>query len=244
MFLTFVFVGLTSVLWFSILLLFLPFREIRIKLCNYYGKFVGSTVSRILLGCKIVFKDREKVDQSKPAIYITNHASALDVFLSMWVCPLGGCGIAKKEIAKIPLFGQLYWLSGHLLIDRSRRDKAIAAMDSVAELVRAKSLSIWLWPEGTRSKTGRLLRFKKGFVHLAIATKLPLVPVVMHNTHKAWPKGKGRIYPTQIDIEVLDPISTEGWSVESMDEHIEETMKVFIDRLGDEQQPAPESAPA
>lgn len=228
-------------LWLSVLILLLPFRGLRIKLCNCYGKFVGSNVARFLLGCKVVFKDRQKINENKPAIYITNHASALDIFLSMWVCPLGGCGIAKKEIAKIPLFGQLYWLSGHLLIDRSNRDKAIAAMDLVSKLVRSKELSIWLWPEGTRSRTGRLLRFKKGFVHLAIATKLPLVPVVMHNTHKAWPKGKGRIYPTQIDIEVLDPIDTAGWSVETMDSHIEETMKVFIDKLGDEQQPAQEA---
>ncbi|MDF1666352.1 MAG: lysophospholipid acyltransferase family protein [Planctomycetota bacterium] len=239
---TFVFVGVTSVLWLSVLILLLPFRELRIKLCNCYGKFVGSNVARLLLGCKVVFKDREKINQSKPAIYITNHASALDIFLSMWVCPMGGCGIAKKEIAKIPLFGQLYWLSGHLLIDRSKRDKAIAAMELVANLVRRKKLSIWLWPEGTRSKTGRLLPFKKGFVHLAIATKLPLVPVVMHNTHKAWPKGKGRIYPTQIDIEVLDPIDTARWSVETMDSHIQETMQVFIEKLGDEQQPANEAS--
>jgi 1-acyl-sn-glycerol-3-phosphate acyltransferase len=238
--LTFLFVGALSILWILAGIVLLPFRVTRIKLCNYYGKIVGSTVARLFLGCKVNIKNQERLDESLPAIYITNHSSAMDVFIGMWICPVGGCGIAKKEIARVPVFGQLYWLSGHLLIDRSKREKAIAAMAEVANLVRTHRLGIWIWPEGTRSKTGRMLPFKKGFVHLALATKLPLVPVVIHNAHKTWPKGSGRIYPGAIDIEVLPPIDTSHWSVETMAEHVKEAESTFIAALGPDQRPLAE----
>ena len=77
-------------------------------------------------------RHRERLEASSPAIYITNHTATLDVLIAMWLCRVGGCGIAKKEIARIPFFGWAYWLSGHLLIDRGDREGAIAALAATA----------------------------------------------------------------------------------------------------------------
>jgi lysophosphatidate acyltransferase len=142
-----------------------------------------------------------------------------------------GCGLAKKEIRYVPGVGQLYLLSGHPLIDRSNRERAIATMNEVAAFMVKNQLSLWVWPEGTRSRDGLLQPFKKGFVHAALSTQLPIVPVVVHNAAKVWPRGPIKFQPGPVDIEVLDAVSTAGWSVDNVDQHVSEIREIFLDRL-------------
>ncbi|MCH7892082.1 MAG: 1-acyl-sn-glycerol-3-phosphate acyltransferase [Gemmatimonadetes bacterium] len=173
---SFAVVSSVSVVYLSLSLLLLPWRPLRIRIGNVYGKTVGRPVARIL-GVRTRVRHRARLAESRPAIYVTNHTSALDVFIGMWLCPMGGCGIAKKEIARIPFFGWAYRLSGHLLIDRGDREGAIAALEATAEVVRRNHLSIWIWPEGTRSRTGQMAPFKAGVGLLARFTRRPVVPV-------------------------------------------------------------------
>lgn len=218
---SFVLVSSGAIVYFAVSLLLLPWRPLRIRIGNVYGKIFGRSVSRIL-GVRTRVQHRERLGESRPAIYVTNHTSALDVLVAMWLCPMGGCGIAKKEIARIPFFGWAYRLSGHLLIDRGDRDGAIAALASTAEFVRSCRLSVWIWPEGTRSRDGRLLAFRKGFVHLAIATGLPVVPVVLHGAHERVPDRSFTLVPGELEVEVLEPIDTRSWKRETVDEHVEQ----------------------
>jgi 1-acyl-sn-glycerol-3-phosphate acyltransferase len=211
-------------------------RPARIKLCNYYGKLLGPALIKTA-GVTPIIRHRERVKASAPAIYVSNHTSILDVFFAISICPVGGCGIAKKEIGNIPFFGWLYRLSGHLLIDRSDREGSIAAMDKTVEVVRKHNLSIWMWPEGTRSKDGRLLPMKKGLAHLAIATGLPIVPVVLHNAHRNWPKNEMVLMPTTVEVDILEAIDTRGWKLETIEEHLAEVHQAFADALGPEQKP-------
>jgi 1-acyl-sn-glycerol-3-phosphate acyltransferase len=169
------FVATTATVWLLAALPLLPWRVLRIKLCNYYGKLVGYTLTR-LSGARLEVSGKQRIEDAFPAIYVANHTSTLDAFLSIWLCPVGGCGVVKKQVARIPFFGQLYQLSGHLMIDRGHHGKAVAALEHVGSLVRKHRLGIWIMPEGTRSRDGRLQAFKTGFVHLAIATGLPVVP--------------------------------------------------------------------
>ena len=217
----FVWLGFWSLLCMCLMILALPFRTLRVRLGNFCGKMIGPVVSW-LVGAKITNPDSDKLNSSRPAIFVTNHASALDVFIGMALCPYGGCGVGKKEILKIPFFGLAYWLAGHLLIDRGNNVKAVASMKKLSDFVKAKDLSIWIWPEGTRSLDGKLIPFKKGFVHLALATGLPVVPVIVHGAHKVWPAKTMQFYPGEVKVEVLDPIKTDNWTKETIDEHIEE----------------------
>jgi 1-acyl-sn-glycerol-3-phosphate acyltransferase len=175
-----------------------------------------------------------------PAIYVMNHSSLLDAFLGIWLCPVGGCGVFKKETVKIPFFGQLAWLSGHLLLDRFNKDKAVATLKHTAEFVKKNGVGIWIMPEGTRSKDGRLLPFKKGFVHLAVATGFPVVPIVIHGAHKNWEKGTFAFNPMELKVEVLDPIDTSSWKEETAAQHAEQVRAVFISRLPEDMHPLPE----
>ena len=226
----FIWLSFWSLTCMSLMLLALPFRSLRVKIGNLCGKMIGPVIARIV-GAKVINPDAEKLNNSTPAIFVTNHSSALDVFISMGLCPYGGCGVGKKEILKIPFFGQAYWLAGHLLIDRKNNTKAIASMKKLSNFVKTKDLSIWIWPEGTRSKDGKLIPFKKGFVHLALATGLPIVPVVLHGAHKIWPAKTMQFYPGEVRVEVLDPIQTNTWSKRTIDEHVEEVKGLMAKAL-------------
>tara|TARA_B100001250_G_scaffold91310_1_gene75938 strand:+ start:70 stop:681 length:612 start_codon:yes stop_codon:yes gene_type:complete len=201
-----------------------------VRIGNLCGKIIGPVIARIV-GAKVVNPDAEKLSNSTPAIFVTNHSSALDVFISMGLCPYGGCGVGKKEILRIPFFGQAYWLAGHLLIDRGNNSKAIDSMAKLSNFVKTKNLSIWIWPEGTRSLDGKLIPFKKGFVHLALATGLPIVPVVLHGAHKVWPAKTMEFYPGEVRVEVLDSIKTDNWSKENLDKHVEEVRGIMAKAL-------------
>jgi 1-acyl-sn-glycerol-3-phosphate acyltransferase len=190
-----------------------------------------------LAGVTPVVKGRERLSGSMPAIFAMNHASTLDAFSGVWLCPYGGCGVYKKEIVKVPFYGQLAWMSGHLLLDRANTTKAVETMKSFAVFMRKHRLGLWIFPEGTRSRDGRLQPFKKGFVHLAIATGLPVVPVVVHGSHRNWVPGKFTFNPMQLDIEVLEPISTAHWKEETAADHAQSVYQVFASALRDDQKP-------
>lgn len=220
-----------------VLVVLLPWRGARIRVCNLYGKTVSPF---ILWVCKadVNYVNRARIDELKPAIFVSNHTAITDIFLAMLLCPIGGVGVAKKEVARVPFFGWAYALSGHLLVDRQNRERAIAGLKDTAAAVAKHDVSVWIWPEGTRSKDGRLLRLKKGFVHLAVATGLPVVPVIVTNAYKNWPKHTVVSFVrTPIDVTVLDPIDTTGWSVDTVDEHLAEVQGVMAGALPAEMQP-------
>ena len=219
-----------SVIFIVLMIPLLPWRVVRIYACNVYGSIAGKSMVWAS-GANMIFHDRDKVDSQKPAILVSNHSSTLDMWIGMWVCPMGGCGLAKKEIRVVPGVGQLYMLSGHPLIDRSNRERAVATMNGVAEFIVKNGLSLWLWPEGTRSRDGSLQPFKKGFVHAALATGLPVIPVVVHNAAKVWPRGPLKFNPGPVHVHVLDSVDTSGWSVEHLDEHVEAIRNIFVEHL-------------
>jgi len=221
---------IASVLFFMLMIPLLPWRVARIYCCNVYGTVAGRTMVWAS-GAQPIFHDRDKAVSQKPAIFISNHSSTLDMWVGMWVCPMGGCGLAKKEIRYVPGVGQLYLLSGHPMIDRSNRERAISTMADVARFIKQNGLSLWIWPEGTRSRDGRLQPFKKGFVHAALATGLPIVPIVVHNAAKIFPRGKLKFNPGPLDIEVLDSIPTDDWTLESIDDHVERVRDIVASTL-------------
>lgn len=224
-----------------VLLLLLPSRNLRIRSCNLWGWVTGRFMLWIS-GSTLRVHGREHLDGRRPAIYVSNHTSALDIFIGISQGPLGTVGVAKKEVVFYPFFGQLYWLSGHLRLDRADREKALDAMKELEQLVREHGLSIWMWPEGTRSRDGRLLPFKKGIWHLAVSTGLPVVPVVVAGAQRAWVKGSLAIRPTQIDCTVLPAIDTSGWKDRPMEEVLQELHGMFVAYLPPEQQPVPLAA--
>ncbi|XP_028760301.1 1-acyl-sn-glycerol-3-phosphate acyltransferase isoform X1 [Neltuma alba] len=232
----FVSMMVTTFIWALIMLVLIPWPYERIRQGNIYGHVTGRMLMWIL-GNPIKIEGSEYAN--KRAIYISNHASPIDIFLIMWLTPTGTVGIAKKEIIWYPLFGQLYVLANHLRIDRSNPTVAIESLKEAARAVVRNNLSLIIFPEGTRSKNGRLLPFKKGFIHLAIQSRLPIVPMVLTGTHRAWRKGSLHVRPAPLTVKYLPPISTENWTVDKIDDYVEMVRNLYAEHLPENQRPLP-----
>lgn len=221
-------------------LLIFPSRRTRVTLFNVFGRSAGRAMLWCL-GASVPPEVRSRMDAVRPAIFVSNHASYLDNFLFAWAIPLGTVGTARRTTVWVPFFGQLYALCGHVLVDRADRRDAVAALRELIGLVTRFRFSAILWPEGTRSYDGRLQPFKRGFVHLALATKLPVVPVVVSGSHRCWPRGAVLTRPARVDVRVLAPIATTAWTSRTIDRHVAEVWEAFAAALPPEQQPAGET---
>ena len=223
--------------YFLACIVLLPSRMLRLRLGNAVGAAAGRWVHAIIGISHEVFGPPP--GSLAPALFVQNHTGTLDLFLAMQLCPAPGSGALKKEFLRVPFIGLGYILSGHLLIDRGDRDRSIRSMAAIAELVRSERISVWILPEGTRSRDGRLQPFKKGFAHLALMTRLPIVPVVVHEGHRFWPSGL-KVRPGCVCVEVLPPISTADWTHDCLSEKIAELEGVFAAALAEHQRPAAE----
>ncbi|WP_194757230.1 1-acylglycerol-3-phosphate O-acyltransferase [Aliidiomarina indica] len=163
-----------------------------------------------ILGIKLEIRVPEEVKRGGPFVYVANHQNSYDIFtMSRSLLP-GTVTIGKKSLKWIPFFGQLYWLSGNILIDRKNSSRAHGTIASAVSAIKGKDLSIWMFPEGTRSYGKGLLPFKTGAFHTAVQAKVPMVPVCMSTTTKKvklnrWNNGK-------VIIEMLPPVAVEGYS--------------------------------
>ena len=170
--------------------LFRPFHPNNVALFSkWYGK-----VSWIL-GIDVEIRYDPAIAPGEPYVFIANHQNNLDLFtISGSVLPRT-VTIGKKSLKFIPFFGQLYWLSGNFLIDRDNKAKALNTMLFAAERIANQKVSVWMFPEGTRSYGRGLLPFKMGAFHIALEANVPLVPVCMSSTHNQfklnrWRNGK------------------------------------------------------
>ncbi|MEW5849310.1 MAG: lysophospholipid acyltransferase family protein [Myxococcota bacterium] len=232
------YMALAVAVFFVVCLVLLPSRRLRIATCNVFGHITGR-FCLWLAGARVASDAKARMQAAHPAIYVSNHTSIIDVWVAIWLCPLYTCGVAKKEIVYYPFFGQLYAISGHLRVDRGNKESAVAGMKRTAALVKKYGLGMWIWAEGTRSRDGKLQPLKKGFAHLALATRLPIVPVVVKGAHKGWRKNSLMIQGTEIGVEVLPAIRTEHWRLETLDLHIAEVHARMREALPDDQKGPP-----
>jgi 1-acyl-sn-glycerol-3-phosphate acyltransferase len=222
--------------YFLTCIVLLPWRMLRLRLGNSVGSAAGRWVHAIVGISHEVFGPEPS--SLAPALFVQNHTGTLDLFLAMQLCPAPGSGALKKEFLRVPFIGLGYLLSGHLVIDRKDRDRSIRSMAAIADLVRSRGISVWILPEGTRSRNGRLQPFKKGFAHLALATRLPIVPVVVHEGHRFWAGGL-KVRPGSVCVEVLPPIPTTDWTLDCLPQKIAQVEGIFTAALAEHQRPAP-----
>jgi len=228
-------IGLLVLLMVPVLVLLLPWRVRRIRVTNAFGSLIGRSVMWCS-GCHVTVSGQEHARADRPAIYACNHTSILDAFTTIWLTPRGTVGVAKREVIYYPFYGQAWWLAGHVFLDRARTEGAKAALLRTAEFLHREQLSVCILPEGTRSDSGRLLPFKKGIIHLALETRLPIVPMVTMGLERVWKRGTLRLTPADVKIVFLPPIPTDGWTEDHIDEHVAELRAAFLRVLPPSQQ--------
>ena len=183
-----------------------------------------------LAGVDLQVTGEQHLWSQRPAVFIFNHQSGIDMLLLCKLLRRDIIGIAKQEVRMNPLFGPAFALAGTVFIDRFDRERAIEALQPAVDALR-QGLSIAIAPEGTRSPTPRLGRFKKGAFHLALAARVPIVPIVFRNALDALPKHAMVVRPATVEVVVHPPISTATWSVETLDQQIAAIHKLFTDTL-------------
>ncbi len=166
----------------------------------------------------------------RPAVFIFNHQSGLELVLLLKLLRRDLTGIAKAELRHNPIFGPLFRAAGVAFVDRSNTAKAIQALGPALEALR-HGRSLIIAPEATRSSTPTLGRFKKGAFRLAMEARAPIVPVVFRNVLDALPKGAVIVRPAVIEAVVLPPVDTSGWTLETLDEEVEEMRQRYIEVL-------------
>lgn len=182
-------------------------------------------------GIDLAIKGEEHLWTNRPCVFILNHQSNADFLIAAKLIRKGARGIAKKELQKMPIVGQMLAASGTIFLDRENKDKSIEALAPAVESLKGGT-SVVIFPEGTRSYNYTLGKFKKGAFHLAMQAGVPLVPIVLKNAHDAMPRGKNIFKPTLVEVVVLPPIPTSDWTKSTMNEKIDEVRNLFLNELG------------
>ena len=168
--------------------------------------------SRLLLrlaGLRVEAEGLASLADNEPQVIVCNHQSIFDIPALFAALPVSLRFVAKIELSRVPVFAGAMRRAGHVFIDREDRAQAIAAMDEAGARMRREGLTLVLFPEGTRSRDGRLRPFKKGAFALAAETRTPIVPVAVHGGARVLPKGGGRLEPGTVRIRCGERIEFE-----------------------------------
>ncbi|KAI1261182.1 hypothetical protein F5Y18DRAFT_402830 [Xylariaceae sp. FL1019] len=173
------------------------------------------------------------LDTVRPAVFIGNHQTELDVLMLGCMFPKYCSVTAKKALKKVPFLGWFMALSGTVFIDRKNSKDARDAMAGAASEIQRKKQSVYMFPEGTRSyaKEPTLLPFKKGAFHLAVQAGVPIVPVVVANYSHILHIKSFVFNGGKIPIKVLDPIPTTGLTPEDVDELARSTRELMLSEM-------------
>ncbi|MGC8120331.1 lysophospholipid acyltransferase family protein [Marinobacter sp. VGCF2001] len=177
---------------------------------------VVARVGRCILGMKRPLYGAENMPKDRPMVVIANHQQNDDLFVVGDLMPSRGVAVGKSSLLWVPVFGQVFWLGGNIILNRGRATKAVATMQSTSDAITRERKSIWVFPEGTRSRGRGLGSFKKGAFHMAIAAGAPITMVCAGEYHGKSSGWTGRREP--VPVRILPPIETEGMSREDVPE--------------------------
>lgn len=163
----------------------------------------------------------------QPVVFMSNHESHLDPSFIFATIGVHAVFIAKRELAWVPLLGQLIWFMGFIFINRQDRSKAIESLRSAATRIRNGQCVI-IFPEGTRTTDGQLRPFKKGGFALAMDAGVPIVPLAARGGFELLPKGSPRVFPGRYKVIYGEPVHPADYPTR---EAIMEEVRARIQRL-------------
>ena len=201
------------------------------KARNFSISLFADTASAIV-GIELSVTGEEHIWNQRPCVFVFNHQSQADTIILPALLRRDIAGVGKKEIANVPILGKLMQIGGTVLIDRENTASAVEAMSPLIEVIKKKGCSVCLAPEGTRSTSTNLGRFKKGAFHLAMQAGVPIVPIVIHNAIDVAPRGQFVMRPATVKVTVLPGVDTSLWTPETINEHVDEVRDKFLEELG------------
>lgn len=190
-----------------------------------------SHFARWVIGIQLHIEHGERANLVRPAVLIGNHQTGLDLALISQACTSRTVIVGKKEILRIPVFGWYFAMAGNLLIDRTDRGSAKARMDGIRNRIKREKLNLAIFPEGTRSKTGEILPFKKGAFYMAVATGCPIIPIVCSNLQKKAIWESFDLRGGHVVVSVLPPLETSHLNLSELAAFTEQVRALMIEEF-------------
>ena len=218
-FMAMVTLGVPATIWYATRIAWAVYRKADNAACVCAE--VPRTWARLLLrvaGVSIEVEAADNIDPTAPQVVVANHSSWFDPLVLAGFCPGPYVFVAKKEVARVPFFGMALRACGHIYIDRSDRDLAVESLEVARERLEDDGPSIIMFPEGTRSATGELQRFKKGTFVLAIQAGAEVVPAALIGARDVMKKNDLLVHPGVIRLRFGTPIPVDSYDFEQRDE--------------------------
>ena len=183
-------------------------------------------VSRI----RVKVNGLNQIDPTQSYVYMSNHQSNFDIPVLLAHLPVQFRWLAKAELFKIPLFGRAMQGAGYVKIDRFNQESAFQSIKEAAAKMK-DGVSVMIFPEGTRSRDGRIRPFKKGGFIMAVDAGVPIVPIVLQGTWSIMEKSSLQINTGDVVLNIEKPIATTSYSRQNKDELIEAVHRVICERF-------------
>lgn len=193
-------------------------------------RLLGKAISNINPNWKIAITGRVDIDDRKPYVIVCNHLSQADIPLISNL-PWEMKWVAKKELFDTPVIGWMMKLAGDISVDRRALNRRRKTLNAAADYL-SKKCSVIFFPEGTRSRNGKLNSFTNGAFELAIREQVPVLPLVIDGTQTCLPKKSWKFGTAKhIKLEVLEPMSVESFSEENAQNLKEEVRNRILQQL-------------
>lgn len=200
------------------------------KVYQYWARWWSWTILRVA-GIDVTVESTEGARRVPEAIFMANHTSAADIVVLFVALARDVRFVAKQQLFWIPFLGWSMWLAGFIPVDRENKDKARQAFDRIGKSLK-KGVSILVFPEGTRSRNGKLGAFKKAGFLLAMRTGLPIVPVGISGARAVLGADGILVRRGTIAVRIGDPVPSDGYTFARRAEYVEK-VRAEILRLGD-----------
>jgi len=185
---------------------------------------LGIRVGLLLSGIRCRLFDRENIQLTRAAVYAVNHASNVEppiIFDALHELFPRLRILYKAELRKLPILVRAFDLAGFVPLERGNPAQSRPAIADAVQALRSGN-SFLIFPEGTRSRTGELLPFKKGGFIMAIQAQVPIVPVAIKGARNAMRKGSFTIQPVTVTVRFGEPVETAGFTIDDRDTVIQE----------------------
>jgi 1-acyl-sn-glycerol-3-phosphate acyltransferase len=182
---------------------------------------LGVRLALLTSGIRVLVVGREHLPADRAAVFCANHQSNVEPPILFDVLHPQVHILYKQELNRIPVLSTGFMYGGFIPVDRSRREAAMKSIDAGAASIRSGN-SFLIFPEGTRSKTGELLPFKKGGLIMAIKAGAPIVPIAAQGGRDSMKRGSWIIRPVTISIRIGEPVDAACYSMDRRDELIAE----------------------
>ncbi|MGD2295615.1 MAG: lysophospholipid acyltransferase family protein [Candidatus Aminicenantes bacterium] len=188
-------------------------------------------VGQRILGLRLCVSGLKEIDQDRALVFMPNHLSFLDGPLMFLIIPRAVRVILKKEIFRIPIIGRAMRFVEFVPVDRKGIKGGKRSIDRATHLIQKKGFSFLIFPEGTRSRDGRLQPFKRGGFFLAVNSHTDIVPISIVGTFELMPKGQFFVRRGTIKVIFFPPVSVEGKGVQDLPDLMEEVRTAIVSGL-------------